>query len=268
MVSVGSRGDSYDNALAESVIGLYKTELIFDGGPWRTVEDVELATLAWSTGGTRPGFTQRWATSLRTSSRPPTTLGSSRPWRPLSTNSSLRETRGGSRLEDERLERATRETGVPGQRVRRVGAEQHQALPSHQILVRARPAIRWPPSVRYRRPAWRSSSSCGSSQGCADVVLVKQRNTVHFHTRQGRYERALDLTARRRPPRDLLLTAGSLQQRSETHVPQHRRSSTKQRPRRDQRLPPLGSPPSGGSYSARYAWQGFQTASGGRSPRR
>ena len=47
VTSVGSRGDSYDNALAESVIGLYKTELIFNCGPWRTVEDVELATLAW-----------------------------------------------------------------------------------------------------------------------------------------------------------------------------------------------------------------------------
>ena len=46
-VTVGSRGDSYDNALAESVIGLYKSELIFNRGPWRTAEDVELATLAW-----------------------------------------------------------------------------------------------------------------------------------------------------------------------------------------------------------------------------
>ena len=36
-----------DNALAESVIGLYKSELIFNRGPWRTVEDVELATLSW-----------------------------------------------------------------------------------------------------------------------------------------------------------------------------------------------------------------------------
>ncbi len=43
--SVGSVGDSYDNALAESVIGLYKAELITARGPWRTVEDVELATL-------------------------------------------------------------------------------------------------------------------------------------------------------------------------------------------------------------------------------
>ena len=43
--SVGSVGDAYDNALAESVIGLYKTELIKPQGPWRTTEQVELATL-------------------------------------------------------------------------------------------------------------------------------------------------------------------------------------------------------------------------------
>ena len=45
--SVGSRGDSYDNALAESVIGLYKAEVIWHRGPWRSLEDVELATLEW-----------------------------------------------------------------------------------------------------------------------------------------------------------------------------------------------------------------------------
>lgn len=45
--SVGSKGDSYDNALAETVNGLYKAELIWQRGPWRTAEDVELATLAW-----------------------------------------------------------------------------------------------------------------------------------------------------------------------------------------------------------------------------
>jgi transposase InsO family protein len=45
--SVGSRGDSYDNALAETVIGLYKTELIERRGPWTRFEDVELATLEW-----------------------------------------------------------------------------------------------------------------------------------------------------------------------------------------------------------------------------
>jgi putative transposase len=45
--SVGSRGDSYDNALAESVNGLYKAELIHRRGPWRSVEQVELATAEW-----------------------------------------------------------------------------------------------------------------------------------------------------------------------------------------------------------------------------
>lgn len=44
---MGSRGDSYDNALAESAIGLFKTEVIRREGPWRTVEDVEFATLKW-----------------------------------------------------------------------------------------------------------------------------------------------------------------------------------------------------------------------------
>ena len=43
--SVGTVGDAYDNALAESVIGLYKTELIKPRGPWRTAEQVEVATL-------------------------------------------------------------------------------------------------------------------------------------------------------------------------------------------------------------------------------
>jgi transposase InsO family protein len=45
--SVGSIGDSYDNALAETIIGLYKTELIHRRGPWRSLEAVEYATLEW-----------------------------------------------------------------------------------------------------------------------------------------------------------------------------------------------------------------------------
>ncbi|MFV1963523.1 MAG: IS3 family transposase, partial [Acidimicrobiia bacterium] len=47
--SIGSIGDSYDNALAESVNSLYKTELIYgpNQGPWKTIEEVELATLSW-----------------------------------------------------------------------------------------------------------------------------------------------------------------------------------------------------------------------------
>lgn len=45
--SVGSRGDSYDNALAETINGLYKAELIHRGAPWKSRESVELATLQW-----------------------------------------------------------------------------------------------------------------------------------------------------------------------------------------------------------------------------
>jgi transposase InsO family protein len=45
--SVGGRGDSYDNALAETINGLYKAELIHRRAPWKTIEAVELATLEW-----------------------------------------------------------------------------------------------------------------------------------------------------------------------------------------------------------------------------
>ena len=45
--SVGSVGDSYDNALAETINGLYKTELVHRQGPWRNMQDLEMATLGW-----------------------------------------------------------------------------------------------------------------------------------------------------------------------------------------------------------------------------
>lgn len=45
--SVGSKGDSYDNALAETINGLYKAEVIHRRGPWKTKQAVELATLKW-----------------------------------------------------------------------------------------------------------------------------------------------------------------------------------------------------------------------------
>ena len=45
--SVGSVGDSYDNALAETINGLYKAEVIHRRGPWRSCEAVEFATLEW-----------------------------------------------------------------------------------------------------------------------------------------------------------------------------------------------------------------------------
>ena len=47
VTSVGSRGDSYDNAMAASVIGLNKTELVHRRGPWRSLDDLEFATLEW-----------------------------------------------------------------------------------------------------------------------------------------------------------------------------------------------------------------------------
>ena len=47
LASIGSVGDSYDNAMAESVIGLYKTECVRHDGPFRSVDDLELATLSW-----------------------------------------------------------------------------------------------------------------------------------------------------------------------------------------------------------------------------
>ena len=45
--SVGSVGDAYDNALAETTIGLFKTEKIYREGPWKTLSDVELGALEW-----------------------------------------------------------------------------------------------------------------------------------------------------------------------------------------------------------------------------
>jgi len=47
VASVGSKGDSYDNAMAETINGLYKTEVIRRRGPWRSIDDVEYATLEW-----------------------------------------------------------------------------------------------------------------------------------------------------------------------------------------------------------------------------
>ena len=44
---MGSRGDAYDNAMAESVIGLYKAEVIRHEGPWKGLDEVEFATLEW-----------------------------------------------------------------------------------------------------------------------------------------------------------------------------------------------------------------------------
>ena len=78
LASIGSVGDSYDNALAESVIGLYKTECVRHDGPWRGVDDLELATLSWVHWfNTQPAALQRSATSHRSSTNRPTTVTTS-----------------------------------------------------------------------------------------------------------------------------------------------------------------------------------------------
>jgi putative transposase len=52
--SVGSVGDSYDNAIAETINGLYKAEIIHRRGPWRSLEAVEFAALERTRGGSGP----------------------------------------------------------------------------------------------------------------------------------------------------------------------------------------------------------------------
>ena len=78
--SVGSRGDSYDNALAESVIGLYKAEVIRHEGPWKGLEDVEFATLEWVDWFNNRGCLSPSATSRRRSPRKRTML-TPLPWK-------------------------------------------------------------------------------------------------------------------------------------------------------------------------------------------
>ena len=79
--SVGSKGDSYDNALAETINGLYKAELIHRRAPWKTKEAVELATLEWVAGSTTIACSNQLATSRLQKLRQ-TTTGNS-PIRPL-----------------------------------------------------------------------------------------------------------------------------------------------------------------------------------------
>jgi transposase InsO family protein len=76
LASIGSVGDSFDNAMAESVIGLYKTECVRHDGPFRSVDDLELATLSWVTGSTPTGCTALFTTSPQSNTRPSTTVRS------------------------------------------------------------------------------------------------------------------------------------------------------------------------------------------------
>lgn len=117
VLSIGSVGDSYDNALAETVNGYYKAELIRGHarpGPWRTVDDVELGTLGWSTGTTTSDYTATSAIDYRPSSRGGSTLLSraTRPWL-KSNDQSRHQTQCGS---------VSRGLGVVGEQVAGVGA--------------------------------------------------------------------------------------------------------------------------------------------------
>jgi putative transposase len=75
--SVGSVGDSYDNALAETIKGLYKAELIHRRGPWRSLEAVEYATLEWVHWFNNRRLLEPSETSHPPRQKPPTT----QPWR-------------------------------------------------------------------------------------------------------------------------------------------------------------------------------------------
>ena len=96
--SVGSRGDSYDNALAEAVNGLYKSELIHRQGPWRSVDHVELGTSRWVDWWNHRRLhsaCNMW--SRQRSSNRRTTVGKARPTRPREPKShSLQQTQGAS----------------------------------------------------------------------------------------------------------------------------------------------------------------------------
>ena len=79
--SVGSVGDSYDNALAETINGLYKAEVIHRRGPWRSFEAVELRRWNGWTGSTIAGCWSPSATSRQPKPRSATTLcWKSQPW--------------------------------------------------------------------------------------------------------------------------------------------------------------------------------------------
>ncbi len=72
--SVGSVGDAYDNAMAETTVGSFKKELIRRQGPWRDVDHVELGTAEWSSGSTPSDPTTSSTTSPQRPSGSSTTI--------------------------------------------------------------------------------------------------------------------------------------------------------------------------------------------------
>jgi putative transposase len=115
--SIGTVGDSYDNALAETVNGYYKAELVRGParpGPWKTVEDLELATLGWSTGTTTNASTATSATGHQQSSSRRSTLPkeATSPWS-RSNSPSLHQTQGGSQAPRQPSPTRSRATSAP-----------------------------------------------------------------------------------------------------------------------------------------------------------
>ncbi len=97
--SIGTAADSFDNALAETTNGLYKTECVYgpDAAGWDDVDEVELATLSGCTGSTSTGSTATAATCRQRSSKGPSTLPNRPTPEGLEPNSpSLHQTQGGS----------------------------------------------------------------------------------------------------------------------------------------------------------------------------
>jgi putative transposase len=93
--SVGSVGDAYDNALAETVIGLFKTELIKPRGPWRAVEQVEIATLEYVDWFNHRRLFRPAATFHPSSSKLPTTVNTPPSPRPATQTRRSPDTPGG-----------------------------------------------------------------------------------------------------------------------------------------------------------------------------
>jgi putative transposase len=96
VTSVGSRGDIYDNAMAESVHGLYKAECVWREGPWRGRSDLEIATASWVSWWNNERLHSELDYVPRRSSRISTTV-KRHPLSRLETNSrSLHQIQGGS----------------------------------------------------------------------------------------------------------------------------------------------------------------------------
>ena len=135
--SVGSVGDSYDNALAESVIGLYKTEVIRRRGPWRHLEAVEFATLAWVDWFNHRRLLEPIGNVPPVEYEQQYYVAQEAPVMVAGVNErALSRTRGGSRMErGRRKSRSKREAGGKGRRVKKAPVPKALAVSRSNTLV-------------------------------------------------------------------------------------------------------------------------------------